>query len=101
MSTVLCRPTYFLKKDRRRSHRIGDRRLRLAEPVLPYKGLYYVQAYGDACPQQALKLPNGLDLELVHNINELVATMYDKMRSTDEDCKETMSFFSFSTFSAS
>ncbi|KAI9454072.1 carotenoid ester lipase precursor [Lactarius psammicola] len=63
-----------------------ERRLRLPEPVPPYEGLYYVQDYGDACPQQLLKLPNGLDSKLVHNVNQVVANMYDASRPTDEDC---------------
>ena len=67
--------------------RTGDLRLRAPEPFSPYKGLYYVQSYGNACPQQRLDLPNGLDDELIGNINRVIANVYDKLTPTDEDCK--------------
>jgi hypothetical protein len=70
-----------------RAHRKDDHRLRPPQPVKPYQGLYYVQSYGNACPQQSLVLPNGLDSILVNNINQVVTTMYDKLRPTDEDCE--------------
>ena len=69
------------------THRTGDRRLRAPEPSSPYRGLYYVQSYGNACPQQYLKLPNGLDSQLIGNINQLIGTMYEAMTPTDEDCE--------------
>ena len=87
------RHSSFLKDHR--SHRINDRRLRQPEPVLPYEGLYYVQQYGDACPQQALTLPNGLDLETIRNIEGLVNSMYDRLRATNEDCREHLVFLVF------
>ncbi|KAH9040242.1 carotenoid ester lipase precursor [Lactarius hengduanensis] len=64
----------------------NERRLRLPEPVPPYEGLYYVQEYGKACPQQLLKLPNGLDSELVYQVNKIVAQIYDSKSPSDEDC---------------
>lgn len=64
----------------------NERRLRLPEPVLPYEGLYYVQEYGKACPQQFLKLPNGLDSELVQQVNKAVAQIYDAKSPSSEDC---------------
>jgi acetylcholinesterase len=69
-------------------HRRDERRLRLPEQVPPYKGLYYVQEFGNACPQHHLTLPNGLDSELRKNINEVVARVYDRFMATDEDCKD-------------
>ncbi len=84
-------PSNIAVKDRR-AHRTYGRRLRRPEPVPPYEGLYYVQDYSKSCPQQFLKLPNGLDSQLVHNINKVVGGMYDAMRPTDEDCKEHVAF---------
>jgi acetylcholinesterase len=63
-----------------------DRRLHPPEPVKPYEGLYYVRSYGNACPQQRLVLPNGLGSQLGHDINEVIASLYDALRPTDEDC---------------
>lgn len=71
-----------------RAHRIGDRRLRLPVPILPYEGLHYVSEFGKACPQQLLKLPNGLNSDVVLAINQVVARFYDAATPTDEDCKE-------------
>ena len=59
----------------------------MPEPTPPYEGLYYAQSYGNACPQQYLTLPNGLDSQLVNNINAVVGTLYDKLRPTDENCE--------------
>lgn len=67
--------------------RKDDRRLHPPEPFKPYEGLYYVQSYGNACPQQPLTLPNGLGSELVNDINLVVAGLYDALRPTDEDCE--------------
>ncbi|KAN0139659.1 Alpha/Beta hydrolase fold [Lactarius tabidus] len=64
----------------------GDRRLRLPEPVLPYEGLHYVQAFGKSCPQQRLVLPNGLDSKLVANIGSVVGVLYEDLTPADEDC---------------
>ncbi|KAH8982171.1 carotenoid ester lipase precursor [Lactarius hatsudake] len=64
----------------------NERRLRVPEPFPPYEGLYYVQEYGKACPEQFLKLPNGLDSELVYQVNQVVAQIYDTKSPSDEDC---------------
>jgi acetylcholinesterase len=61
--------------------------LRLPEPVLPYEGLHYVQAFGKSCPQQRLVLPNGLDSKLVANIGSVVGVLYEDLTPADEDCK--------------
>jgi hypothetical protein len=71
----------------RHAHRKDDRRLHPPEPVKPYEGLYYVRSYGNACPQQRLVLPNGLGSQLGHDINEVIASLYDALRPTDEDCE--------------
>lgn len=69
------------------AHRTGERRLRLPEPLPPYEGLYYVQKFGKSCPQQRLVLPNGLDSQLVGNINNVVTKLYGDLTPEDEDCK--------------
>ncbi|KAH8982277.1 carotenoid ester lipase precursor [Lactarius akahatsu] len=81
----LASPSNAVFKDCR-AHRTNERRLRIPEPVPPYEGLYYVQEYGKACPQQFLKLPNGLDSELVYEVNKIVAQIYDTKSPSDEDC---------------
>ncbi|KAI0248236.1 carotenoid ester lipase precursor [Lactifluus subvellereus] len=65
---------------------IGDRRLRLPEPLPPYEGLYYVQEFGKSCPQQPMTLPNGLDSRLVQSISTVVGRLYDDITPQDEDC---------------
>jgi hypothetical protein len=79
-------PSNVVLKDRR-AHRTNERRLRAPEPVPPYEGLYNVQEFGKACPQQFLKLPNGLDSRLVGEVNQVVDRMSVKQTPTDEDCK--------------
>jgi hypothetical protein len=79
-------PSNVILKDR--VHRRDERRLRLPEPALPYEGLYYVQKFGKACPQQYLTLPNAMDSELRDNVNKVVARFYDRLMATDEDCKD-------------
>jgi hypothetical protein len=50
-------------------------------------GTHYVQNFGNSCPQQALTLPNGLNLELVKNIGSVVDKLYEGITPSDEDCK--------------
>ncbi|KAI9442978.1 hypothetical protein H4582DRAFT_2194964 [Lactarius indigo] len=69
-----------------KDHRTNGRRLRLPEPVSLYEGLHYVQDYSNACPQQFLRLPNGLDSEPVFQVNKVVARIYDASKPTHEDC---------------
>lgn len=61
--------------------------MRLPEPLPPYEGLYYVQAFGKSCPQQRLVLPNGLDSKLVADIGSVVSVLYEDLTPADEDCK--------------
>ncbi|KAH8977816.1 hypothetical protein EDB86DRAFT_2998073 [Lactarius hatsudake] len=55
----LVSPSNVYLEDRR-VHMTNERRLHQQEPVPPYEGVYPVQDYGKAYPQQRLTLPNGL-----------------------------------------
>jgi hypothetical protein len=50
-------------------------------------GTHYVRDFGNSCPQQALTLPNGLNMELVKNIGSVVDKLYEGITPSDEDCK--------------
>lgn len=61
-------------------------RLRPPEPLPPYGGHYDVHKFGSSCPQQRLELPQGLHSQLVKDINNIVATMYEDVTTDSEDC---------------
>jgi hypothetical protein len=69
------------------AHRTGERRLRLPEPLPPYKGLYYVQEFGRSCPQQRLVFPNGLGSRLTKDISNLLTALFEDLTPADEDCE--------------
>lgn len=67
-------------------------RLRPPEPLPPYGGHYDVHKFGSSCPQQRLELPQGLHSQLVKDINNIVATMYEDVTTDSEDCEAPSSY---------
>ncbi|KAH9970759.1 carotenoid ester lipase precursor [Lactifluus volemus] len=65
---------------------IGDLRLRQPQPLPPYQGVHYAQAFGKSCPQQPMTLPNGLDSQVVKAIGRVVNRLYEGITPADEDC---------------
>ncbi|KAJ7166299.1 carotenoid ester lipase precursor [Mycena crocata] len=63
----------------------GDRRFRLPQPIPAYTGTRTVNAFGPACPQQAVKLPilTGLPEEI---IDYVVDSAFGVVFPSDEDC---------------
>ncbi|KAF4622620.1 hypothetical protein D9613_009025 [Agrocybe pediades] len=64
---------------------VGNLRLRLAQPNLPYNGTHLATAFGVACPQQntGLPLPPGLAAETIDMITNLGI---DAIFPDSEDC---------------
>ncbi|KAJ7609760.1 Alpha/Beta hydrolase protein [Mycena polygramma] len=64
---------------------VGDLRFRLPVPVAPYNGSHTVNAFGPACPQQAVKLPvlSGLPEEV---IDYVANSAFGVLFPSAEDC---------------
>ncbi|KAH9966976.1 carotenoid ester lipase precursor [Lactifluus volemus] len=65
---------------------IGDLRLRQPQPLPPYQGVHYAQAFGKSCPQQPMTLPNGLKSQVVKAVRRVVNRLYEGLTPADEDC---------------
>lgn len=68
---------------------LGDRRLRLPEPLPPYEGIYDVHRFGSSCPQQRMVIPQGLNTRLEKDVSDIVAMMYEDVTEDNEDCKSS------------
>jgi carboxylesterase type B len=65
----------------------GNQRLRLPEPLPPYEGNYEAHKYGSSCPQHRMLLPQGLNVRLAKDVNNIIAMMYEDVTPDSEDCK--------------
>lgn len=68
---------------------LGDRRLRLPEPLPPYEGGYEVHRFGPSCPQQRMVIPQGLGIRLEKDVADFIARMYENVTVDNEDCKSS------------
>ena len=70
-----------------------SRRLRLPEPLPPYEGNYEAHKYGASCPQHRMLLPQGLNVRLAKDVNNIIAMMYEDVTPDSEDCKSLRVIF--------
>ena len=68
---------------------VGNRRLRLPEPLPPYEGIYDVHIFGPSCPQQRLVIPQGLNAQLQRAVRNIVGMLYEDVTVDNEDCKSS------------
>jgi len=65
---------------------LGNRRLRLPEPLPPYEGIYDVHRFGSSCPQQRMVIPQELNTRLQKDVSDIVAMLYEDVTVDNEDC---------------